>query len=211
MERETTEMLPELQALLIYVEKPAEPTGNRGQWRQGYGSARRTVTVAVMKGEGRGEDRRRPGDFLGLAWAGRSQLYTAEPEDLSRRAQSTQQAPLLEKVGEDAQRRACMEMVGAGGAWLGRAIRALNVVRFLSAGFRDSPLSFMFCSPSTARPGVNLFTSSRTQHTFSNSERVSFFSSEKSLSHSCFERCLFPNLSSLLQNSLLNANWVFLI
>ena len=159
-----------------------------------------------MKGEGRGEDRRRPGDFLGPAWAGRSQMHTAEPEDLSRRAQSTQRAPPLEKVGEDARRRAVWRRWVRGGTRLGRAIRALNVVRFLSAGFHDSPLSFMFCSPSTARPGVNLFTSSRTQHTFSNSERVSFFSSEKFLSHSCFESCLFPNLSSILQNSLLNAN-----
>ena len=108
-------------------------------------------------------------------------MHTAEPEDLSRRAQSTQRAPPLEKVGEDARRRAVWRRWVRGGTRLGRAIRALNVVRFLSAGFHDSPLSFMFCSPSTACPGVNLFTSSRTQHTFSNSERVSFFSSEKFL------------------------------
>lgn len=152
---ETTEMLPSLRMLLIYVEKPAEPWGTERPVKDECDGW--AVDGGSDEGWGRGEDRRRPGDFLGPAWAGRSQLYTAEPEDLSSEHRAPE-APLLEKVGGDAQRRACMEMVGAGGAWLGRAIRALNVVRFLSAGFRDSPLSFMFCSPSTARPGVNLFT-----------------------------------------------------
>ena len=188
MERKTTEMLPELRGLIIYVGKQAEPTGNRGQWW-----CQADCDGGSDEGEGRGEDRRRLGDFLGLAWARRSEMYKVELEHLSRRAQSTQGVPPLEKVGEGARRWACMETGSGGGTWLGRAIRALNVVCFLSAGFHDSPLYLMFCGPSMACPAVNLFTSSRTQQTFSNSERVSFFSSEKSLSHSCFECCLFPH------------------
>ena len=109
--------------------------------------------------------------------------------------------------------RGCLETVGRGGAGvgsrLGRAIRAWNVVHFLSAGFHDSPLSLMFCSLRMACPGVNLFTSPRTQHTFSNSEPVS--SVLKSSQSLMLWTLPFPTLSSLLQNSLLNANWVFLI
>lgn len=60
--------------------------------------------VAVMKSEERGEDRRSLGDFLGLGWARRREMYKVELEHLSRNAQSTQWVPPLEKVGEDAWR-----------------------------------------------------------------------------------------------------------
>lgn len=157
-----------------------------------------------MKGEGRGEDRRRPGDFLSPAWAGRSQLYMAEPGDLSRRAQSTQRAPLLEKVGEDAQRRACMEMVGAGGRLVWQGHRSFECSPFPLC-WLSATLLFHACSPSTARAQADLFTCLGLS-TLSQTQNVCLSSVLKILSHSCFERCLFPNLSSLLQNSLLNAN-----
>ena len=60
--------------------------------------------VAVLKSEGRGEDGRSLGDFLGLGWARRRELYKEELERLSRNAQSTRWVPPLEQVGEDAWR-----------------------------------------------------------------------------------------------------------
>lgn len=64
--------------------------------------------------------------------------------------QANTEHPVGSSTGEGG--RGCPEMSlygdrGWGGTWLGRAIRALNVVCFLSAGFHDSPLFLMFCCP----------------------------------------------------------------
>ena len=72
-----------------------------------------TMMVAVMKSEGRGEDGRSLGDFPGLGWARRRELYKVELERLRRNAQSTQWVPPLEQAGEDAWR----QWGGAGRGW----------------------------------------------------------------------------------------------
>ena len=60
------------------------------------------MVVVMRGGERRGQDEawRPPGP----AWARRSEMYKVELEHLSKRTQSTQWVPPLEKVGEDARR-----------------------------------------------------------------------------------------------------------
>lgn len=148
MERRPQRCSQSSKRFLFMWRNQLSPQGTEASEDGECGSAR-TVTVAVMKGEERGQ--KEAWRLLSPAWAGRSQLYAAEPEDLSRRAQSTQQALCWRRWEEGCPETSLYGDGGCRGRLAAGPSEALNVVRFLSAGFRGSPLSFMFCSPSTAR------------------------------------------------------------
>lgn len=205
---------PRGSALLIYVcgETSPGPQGTGGpQWRRGMavpGGLWRWQWWRVRRGEDKKEAWRLPGPGLG----GEPTVYSRA----GRPQQASTEHPAGSSAGEGGrgcpETKACMEMVGAGGAWLGEAIGALNVV--VSSLLAFVTLLSLSCSAVPVRlvqawiylPRLGLSTLSQTQNVC-----LSLVWKNPSVIHALSITPFPQPLSSLLQNSLLNANWVFLI